>query len=71
MKWKEVLKADMEIKKKQGYAPTNPSLWSRAISAAKSKFKVYPSAYANLWASKWYKSKGGGWRKKKKKGKKK
>jgi hypothetical protein len=23
---------------------------------------VYPSAYANGWASKWYKSKGGGWK---------
>lgn len=47
--------------------PTNPSLWSRAKSLAKSKFDVYPSAYANGWAAKWYKSKGGGWRKKKKK----
>ena len=34
---------------------------SRAKSAAKKKFDVYPSAYANAWASKWYKSKGGGW----------
>jgi hypothetical protein len=42
--------------------PTNPELWSRAIALAKSKFDVYPSAYANGWASKWYKSKGGGWR---------
>jgi hypothetical protein len=41
--------------------PTQPDLWSRAISAAKKKFKVYPSAYANAWASKWYKSKGGSW----------
>ncbi len=41
--------------------PTNAALWSRAKSAARSKFKVYPSAYANAWASKWYKSKGGGW----------
>ena len=48
-------------------APTNPSLWSRAKAQAKKKFKVYPSAYANAWASKWYKSKGGGWRKKGKK----
>ena len=47
--------------------PTNPELWSRAKAAAKSKFKVYPSAYANGFAAKWYKSKGGGWRKKKKK----
>ena len=48
-------------------APTNPGLWSRAKAAARSKFDVYPSAYANAWASKWYKSKGGGWRKKGKK----
>jgi hypothetical protein len=41
--------------------PTNAALWSKAKSAAKAKFKVYPSAYANAWASKWYKSKGGGW----------
>lgn len=43
-------------------APTNPELWSRAKALAKSKFDVYPSAYANGWAAKWYKSKGGGWR---------
>ena len=42
--------------------PTNPELWARAKALAKSKFDVYPSAYANGWASKWYKSKGGGWR---------
>ena len=42
--------------------PTNPELWSRAVAMAKSKFDVYPSAYANGWAAKWYKSKGGGWR---------
>jgi len=48
-------------------APTNPSLWSRAKAQAKKKFDVYPSAYANAWAAKWYKSKGGGWRKKGKK----
>lgn len=42
--------------------PTNPALWSRAKSAAKKKFDVYPSAYANAWAAKWYKSKGGGWK---------
>jgi len=49
-----------EAKKKP--QPTNPELWSRAKSAARSKFDVYPSAYANAWAAKWYKSKGGGWR---------
>jgi len=42
--------------------PTNPKLWSQAKSLAKKKFKVYPSAYANGWASKWYKKHGGGWK---------
>ena len=42
--------------------PTNPALWSKAKSLAKQKFDVYPSAYANGWAAKWYKSKGGGWK---------
>ena len=45
--------------------PTNPKLWSSVISQARSKFDVYPSAYANAWASKEYKKKGGGWRKSK------
>ena len=43
--------------------PTNPALWSKAKAAARAKFDVYPSAYANAWASKWYKSKGGSWKK--------
>ena len=42
--------------------PTNPSLWARAKALAQEKFDVYPSAYANAWAAKWYKSKGGGWK---------
>lgn len=46
--------------------PTSPEKWARAKAAARSKFKVYPSAYANLWAAKKYKSMGGGWRKTKK-----
>jgi hypothetical protein len=54
------LSEDMELNEKN--KPTNPKLWSRAVSLARSKFDVYPSAYANGWASKWYKSKGGGWR---------
>jgi hypothetical protein len=43
--------------------PNDPALWSRAKSMAKQKFDVYPSAYANGWAAKWYKGKGGTWRK--------
>lgn len=42
--------------------PTNPALWARAKAAARSKFDVYPSAYANGWAVRWYKKRGGGWR---------
>jgi hypothetical protein len=43
--------------------PTNPELWSRAKAAAKSKYDVYPSAYANGFAAKWYKERGGNWKK--------
>ena len=42
--------------------PTDPAKWAKAKSAAKSKFSVYPSAYANGWAAKKYKSMGGGWK---------
>jgi hypothetical protein len=42
--------------------PTDPGKWSASKAAAKRKFDVYPSAYANGWAAKNYKSKGGGWR---------
>jgi hypothetical protein len=42
--------------------PTNPALWSKFKSQAKAKFDVYPSAYANGWASKQYKAAGGGWK---------
>jgi hypothetical protein len=43
--------------------PTDPDKWSKAKAAARAKFDVYPSAYANLWAAKKYKSMGGGWKK--------
>ena len=43
--------------------PNNPSLWSKAKALAKEKYDVYPSAYANGWAAKWYKSNGGTWSK--------
>jgi hypothetical protein len=42
--------------------PTSPEKWARAKAAAKSKFAVYPSAYANGWASKKYNAMGGGWK---------
>ena len=42
--------------------PTDASKWSYYKSQAKKKFDVYPSAYANGWASKQYKAAGGGWK---------
>lgn len=42
--------------------PTSPEKWAQAKAQAKAKFDVYPSAYANGWASKKYKSMGGGWK---------
>ena len=41
--------------------PKNPSLWAKAKAEAKRKFEVYPSAYANAYASKRYKAMGGTW----------
>ncbi len=41
--------------------PNNPALWARVKAAARKKFDVYPSAYANAWASKEYKKRGGTW----------
>lgn len=49
--------------------PTNEELWGKAIAEAKKRFDKYPSAYANGWAAKWYKERGGGWRKKEARGK--
>ena len=43
--------------------PTDSAKWSASKAAAKKKFDVYPSAYANGWAAKNYKAKGGGWKK--------
>lgn len=42
--------------------PTSPDKWADCISQAKAKFDVYPSAYANGWASQCYKRKGGKWK---------
>lgn len=42
--------------------PTDTSLYQRVKSAARKKFKVYPSAYANAWLVKEYKRRGGKYR---------
>jgi hypothetical protein len=49
------------VSKKAKNIPNNPTLWKRAIAQAKRKFDVYPSAYANAWASRWYAQRGGTW----------
>ena len=43
--------------------PENPKLWDSILKKTRAKFDVYPSAYANAWASKEYKKQGGTWRK--------
>ena len=50
----------MELLEKN--APKNKKAWSACIAQAKAKFDVYPSAYANAWAAKCYKKKGGKWK---------
>jgi hypothetical protein len=61
MSEKEMYEA-MEIDESKN-CPTDPGKWAASKAAAKSNFDVYPSAYANGWAAKNYKSKGGGWKK--------
>ena len=39
--------------------PANPALYARVKAAAKKKFDVYPSAYANAWLVREYKKRGG------------
>lgn len=59
-----MLKEDSEeLNEASKNKPKDPKKWSSCIAQAKSKFDVYPSAYANAWAAKCYKSKGGKWKK--------
>lgn len=64
-----VLASLLELKLSSGivkiaakHKPNNPKLWASCIAQAKRKFKVFPSAYANGFAAKLYKKKGGTWR---------
>lgn len=50
------------VEKKSANVPTNPQLYARVKAEAKSKFDVYPSAYANAWLVREYKKRGGGYR---------
>ena len=48
--------------KKKRNIPTNKKLYARGKAAARRKFAVYPSAYANAWLVREYKKRGGGYR---------
>lgn len=61
-KMEECYECEQEIILEGKNKPNDPEKWSACKSAAKSKFDVYPSAYANAWAAKCYKKKGGTWR---------
>lgn len=63
-KLESIQKLDESVltEKKKKPKPTSPEKWARAKAKARSKFDVYPSAYANAYASKEYKKMGGGWR---------
>lgn len=39
--------------------PRNKTLYAEVKAAAKAKFDVYPSAYANAWLVREYKKRGG------------
>ena len=52
----------LSAKKKKRNKPNNPALYSKCKSEIKSKFDVYPSAYANMALVKLYKSRGGGYK---------
>lgn len=45
--------------KKSKNVPSDPELYARVKAAAKAKFDVYPSAYANGWLVQEYKRRGG------------
>jgi hypothetical protein len=57
-----MLKEETELVEEKKNKPKNSKKWSSCISQAKAKFDVYPSAYANAWAAKCYKGKGGKWK---------
>lgn len=55
---KSPINVSTEIKKSKN-VPTNPKLYASVKAAAKAKFDVYPSAYANGWLVQEYKKRGG------------
>lgn len=54
---KKPINVKTKVEKKN--VPTNPKLYAEVKAAAKRKFDVYPSAYANGWLVQEYKRRGG------------
>ncbi|MEL0014039.1 MAG: DUF5872 domain-containing protein [Rhodospirillales bacterium] len=52
-------KSKAKPKKSSSPTPKNKALYARVKAAAKKKFDVYPSAYANAWLVREYKKRGG------------
>ena len=48
--------------RKKRNVPTNSKLYAKVKAAARRKFAVYPSAYANAWLVREYKKRGGRYR---------
>ena len=61
---KDMMTEGEMTEKQKKNVPTNPSLWEKSLSWAKSRYKVCPSAYCNGAAAKHYKSLGGKWKRK-------
>lgn len=55
-------KKKKSVRKESRNVPTDKALYARVKAEAKKKFDVYPSAYANAWLVREYKSRGGGYR---------
>ena len=52
-------KSKAKPKKSSSPTPKNKALYARVKAAAKKRFDVYPSAYANAWLVREYKKRGG------------
>jgi vacuolar-type H+-ATPase subunit H len=61
--YEDIQESNEITEKTKKNVPTNPSLWKKSLSWAKSRYKVCPSAYCNGAAAKHYKSLGGKWKK--------
>ena len=57
-----VRKRRRKATKKKRNIPTNSRLYATVKAAARRKFAVYPSAYANAWLVREYKKRGGRYR---------